>query len=511
MKNKLPILLTLVFWASSLSLSIAQKIHLDSLNEFINILMEDFDVPGLAIGIVQDDSIIYCKGFGLKEINGNLPVNENTIFGIGSISKSFTALTLSILVDEGKIDWDDKVTTLLPYFELYDSYVTENFTIRDLLTHRSGLKDVSGGILWYHSDYSRIDIIKKLKYLEPVSGFREKPAYQNVMYVVAGEIVREVSGMSWDDFLRTRVFEKLGMKNSTSVSAIRETSDNIARPHIWNENYQKETIEQESGDNLASGGFIYSSVNDMSNYLRLLLNEGVVGNDTIISAQVMSEIFRPQIHFPLFGPPFNNEFTSYGFGWWLTPKNGHKIIEHGGGIDGMTANVVMIKDLGFGIVVLSNTDEIASLLLTFKVLEQVLNDRTYNVYEDWKSWRDNRLEQKKKSKKEIEKTKIIGTEPSLNLNSYAGVYTDEMYGDILINKSNENKLVISFSHSPIFRGNLKHWHYDTFQIDWHDIRVPDGFITFNFNSKREILGITIDQKNLLDVDFRELEIIKKKN
>jgi CubicO group peptidase (beta-lactamase class C family) len=511
MKSKLLTILTLTIWGiSSLDLT-AQKIQIDSLEEFIEYLMKDFDLPGLAIGIVQNDTILYCKGFGSKEVNRNLPVDKNTIFGIGSISKSFTALTLGILVDEGKINWNDKVTTYLPYFEMYNPYVTENFTIRDLLTHRSGLKDVSGGTLWYHSDYSRIDIISKLKYLEPASGFREEPAYQNVMYVVAGEIVREVSGMSWDNYLKINVFDELGMKSSTSISIVREKNYNIARPHVWNEEFKKQVIEQEGGDNLAAGGFIYSSAEEMSNYMRLLLGNGVFESDTVISSEVLSEIFRPQIHFPLFGPPINNEFTSYGFGWWLTPKNGHKIIEHSGGIDGMAANLVMIDGLNFGVVVLSNTDEIAPFLLTFKVLEQVLGDESYDVYKGWKAWRDSMLERKKKSSSDIEKSRIGGTKTSLDLNYYSGTYADEMYGDITISVNNDGNLEIAFSHSPIFQGVLNHWHYDTFKVDWYDVRVPDGFVTFNFNSKREILGVTIDQENLLDVDFGEIEIIRKKN
>ena len=509
MKNKITLLL--IIWVISLSTAVAQKIQLDSLDIFIYQLMKDFDVPGLSVGIVQNDSILYSKGFGTRQINKNLPVDENTIFGIGSISKSFTALTLGILVDEGKLDWDDKVTSYLPYFQLYNPYVTENFTVRDLLTHRSGLKDVSGGILWYHSDYTRVDIIKRFKYLEPVSGFREKPAYQNIMYLAAGEIVREITGTSWDEFLKSRIFDKLEMENSTSISRIREYNTNIAQPHIWDEHYKKVNIVQENGDNLAAAGFIYSSSHDMINYMRLLLNEGVCKNDTIINSQVLDEIFKPQIHFPFMGPPFNNEFTSYGFGWFLTPKNGHKIIEHSGGIDGMTANLVMVKDLNFGIIVLSNTNEFAPFLLTFKILNQLLNDDSYNIYTIVHEERNNIHEQEQELKKELEKSKIKDTKPSLNLDSYAGIYYDKMYGDIMINKLTDNELEISFSHSLIFKGKLKHWHFDTFQIDWNDIRIPDGFLTFNFNSKGEILGISIDQTNLLDVDFGELKILKKKN
>ncbi|PIB37954.1 serine hydrolase [Maribacter sp. 4G9] len=490
--------------------SYSQRIQLDSLDLQIHQLIKDFDIPGLSIGIVRNDSVIFSKGYGNLEIHKESKIDENTIFGIGSISKSFTALTLGILVDEGKINWDDKVKKYLPYFELYAPYVTENFTIRDLLTHRSGLKDVSGGILWYHSDYSREEVIKRLKYLEPISGFREKPAYQNVMYVVASEIVKTVSGMSWDDFVKTRVFDKLKMDNTTSLSAERESNSNLAQPHIWNNDYEKVAIKQENGDNLAPGGFIYSSSNDMSNYIRLLLNNGAIGKDTIVSPKIINEIFKPQIIFPFTGAPFNNEFTSYGFGWWLTPKNGHKIIEHSGGIDGMSANLVMIKDMNLGFVVLTNeAEEPATFLLTAKLLEKVLNDKSYDIYSRVLDYRNQNLKEKKESPVQISKTPK--TKPSLELQKYAGTYSDKMYGDILINYTGKGRLEFSFSHSPVFTGTLEHWHFDTFKIDWNDIRVPDGFLTFNFNSKREILGFSIDQENLLDVDFGELNILKNKN
>jgi len=505
MKIKILILLFVFFILESTSY--AQTIQIDSIESHIHQLMKDFDIPGLSIGVVRNDSILFSKGFGNLEIHKERRVDENTIFGIGSISKSFTALTLGILVDEGKITWDDKVKFHLPYFELYAPYVSDNFTIRDLLTHRSGLKDVSGGTLWYHSDYSRVEIIKRLKYLKPVSGYREKPAYQNVMYVVASEIVKEVTGMTWDNFLKSRVFDKLKMTHSTSLSTVREANMNLAQPHIWNEDYKKVAIKQEKGDNLAPGGFIYSSATEMSNYMRLLLNNGIFNNDTLVQPNIINEIFKPQIIYPIGGAPFYNEFTSYGFGWWLTPKNGHKIIEHSGGIDGMSANLLMIKDLNLGFVILTNeAEEPATFLLTSKILEKLLDDESYNIYSRVKDYRNNNLKKKKESPNQISRT--ANTNPSMPFEKYSGKYTDRLYGDILINETDDAELEISFSHSQIFSGKLEHWHFDTFKIDWYDIRVPDGFLTFNFNSKREVLGFSMDQDNLLDVDFGELEIKK---
>ena len=507
---KIKIFFILTIWFIAFNDSKAQSIPQDSLDGYLEQIIKDFELVGLSVGIVQNDTIVYSKGFGIKEIGKDSKVNDQTTFGIGSISKSFTVLTLGLLVDEGKISWDDRVKDYLPYFELYAPYVTENFTIRDLLTHRSGLKDVSGGTLWYHSDYSRVEIIKRLKYLEPVSGFREKPAYQNTMFVVASEIVKEVSGMSWDEFLKSRVFDKLEMNSSTSLAKDREANENLAQPHIWDIDFKKVAIKQENGDNLGPGGFIYSSARDMNNYMKMLLKDGVFINDTIVSKEVIDEIFKPQALFQIAPPPFGNEFSSYGLGWWVTPYEGHKIIEHSGGIDGMSAQLFMVKDLNIGVVILTNVSkEPASFLIKAKILELIFNEKAFDFYDRGLEYRERRIENLKKAVDNKPRTE--NTKPSLPIENYSGIYSDKMYGDIIISKISDQELEISFSHTSLFTGKLIHWHYDTFKIDWYDIRVPDGFITFDFNSKREILGFSMDQENLLDVDFEELEIKRKKD
>ncbi|PQB05698.1 serine hydrolase [Aureitalea marina] len=486
----------------------AQEIHLDSLDNFLEKVRQDFEVVGLSVGIVRNDTVIYAKGFGEREIGKSAAVSKETTFGIGSISKSFTVLTLGMLVEEGKIDWDDRVVDYLPYFELYDPYVSNNMTIRDLLTHRSGLPEVSGGSLWYHSDLDRVELIKGLKYLEPESGFREKPAYQNVMFVVASEIVKEVSGMSWDKFLQTRVLDPLKMDQTTSLAADREANNNLAQPHIWDEDFKKVAIVQEKGDNLAPGGFIYSSAKDMNNYMRLLLNRGVFQNDSLVGENILEEIFKPQFLYQISGKPFGNEFSSYGLGWWVTPHKGHKIIEHSGGIDGMSAQLFMIEDMNLGVVILTNVSkEPASFLIKAKLMEWIMDDPAFDFYQRGLEFRANRFDRLREEAANLKPKP--NTRPSLSVQDYAGHYHDRMYGDISINQLQSGELELSFSRTPLFTGKLSHWHYDTFKIDWEDIRVPDGFLTFNFDSEMNITGFSLDQDNLLDVDFDELTILRK--
>ncbi len=496
-----------------LSNSYGQNNQLDSLDHHIKKLMEHFETPGLAISIVQNGNVQYAKGFGTRTINKNEPVDANTLFAIGSITKSFTAIALGMLVDEGKINWDDEVIKYLPYFQLYDPYVTNSFTIRDLLIHRSGLKEVSGGTLFYHSDLSREDIIKRLKYLDQETEFRTKPAYQNIMYLVAAKIVEVVSRSLWDDFIRERIFEPLGMNNTVISQAERIKSKNISTPHIKNEKFQVVPIEQEKLDNIAPAGSFYSSANDMARYMIFILNNGIVGKDTLVSSEVINEILKPQIHYPYREEPIHNEFTSYGFGWWLTPKNGNKIIDHSGGVDGASAYLMMVKNKNFGVIVLINTDPgwRIMLSLTFDIIGNILNDSDYKKVSDiYKSNFAKYDSLQAASRNSTLESRIINTHPSLKLDEYEGIYNDEMYGDIYITKKDE-KLQIEFSRTPLFIGELSHWHYDTFLINRIDPRVPNGFVTFDFDSKGKITGFKIDQPSLLDVDFTELNIKKKKD
>jgi CubicO group peptidase (beta-lactamase class C family) len=491
----------------SVIIGYGQTIHSDSLDILIEDLMEKLNVPGLSIAIVSNDSTLYAKGYGTKNITKNDPVDSNTLFGIGSISKSFTALALGILISDGKINWDDRVIDYLPYFELYDPYVTNTFTIRDLLTHRSGLKEISAGTLLIHSTLSRTEIIKRLKYLKPVSAFRYTAAYQNVMYIVAGEIVAVVSGMSWENFVEKRILSPIGMNNTVTNYIGRQQSTNIALPHVFNEQFENIVIEQEKNDNAAPAGWIFSSANDMALYMKFLLNDGIVLNDTIIKKEVLDEIFTPQIHYPFWVPP-HTEFTSYGFGWWLTPRQGHKVIEHSGGIDGMRANLIMISDLNFGIIIMGNPSHSLAFILSHNIVGNKINDEFLVEYANTDTLInefDKRKERIVKERQRIIDSRIRNTKPSLRKKEYAGTFNDVMYGDVYVTYGSR-KLKIEFSHTPIFTGQLSHWHYDTFKLNWNDPRFPDGFVTFILDSKGEISELKLDIPNFLDVDFSELTL-----
>ncbi|WP_158501833.1 serine hydrolase [Vitiosangium sp. GDMCC 1.1324] len=495
----------------SCSLAWGQAAPLKGLDTYANGAIHDWNVPGLAITVVKDGKVVLSKGYGVRKVGEPAPVDEHTLFAIGSISKSFTAMALGMLVDEGKLSWDDPVSRYLPYLQLYDPYVTRELTIRDLLTHRSGLPDVSGGILWYGSDYNREEVLKRIVHIKPVSSFRSTFAYQNVMYMAAGEVVHAVSGKSWDDFIRERIFTPLGMDESNSLYRDLQKSKNLAMPHVRLEG-KSVAIEYRDSDNIGPAGSIVSSVNDMARYMQLLLAEGTSQGKKLYSDKVARELFTPQMLVP--NPPsprpelksLDARFRAYGFGWFLRDYRGRKIISHTGGMDGMAAVVILVPEENLGITVLSHQDGGIFNAMAYRILDAYLGAPPT----DWARIALKFRTEGEQKEKEAEAAQVAartqGTKPSLELGRYAGKYRDRMYGDLSI--ANENgRLVLRFSHSPAFTADLEHWQYDTFRTHWRDpMGFPQGFMTFSFDSGGKIRGFTFDQPKLLDVNFDELAV-----
>lgn len=484
--------------------------YLKGLDDFVKQTMRSFDVPGTAIGIVKDDSLIYAKGFGVLKLGSNSPVDENTLFAIGSISKSTVAVTLGMLVDEGKLKWDDPVTKYLPDFQMYDPWVTREITIRDLLTHRSGLISESGGTIWYGSDYSRTEVVQRLRYLKPVTSFRYKYAYQNVMYLVAGEIIPAVTGQSWDDFVKERLFKPLGMHTTNTHLKDLDKYSNVSIPHAI-VNGRQRPIAYRNYDNVGPACSVNSTVVEMAQYVRLLLNGGIYKGQRFFSEAVAFELFNPQMVVPIrdYGAGLElmkPKFFAYGFGWFLKEYRGRKLVYHTGGLDGIRAMVMMVPDEKLGIIILTNQEDSRVYnVLTYHLLDSYLIGKPY----DWAGayLKDRATEMQKATEKErqIQSERVTGTRTSLELNRYAGKYADRMYGEINVVLENGH-LVIKFCHTPSFTGDLEHWHFNTFRIKWRDPVVPDGFLTFQLNARGQVGRIELNQPNLLDVDFTELDI-----
>ncbi len=352
-------LIFLIFWIHSSGF--AQNSYRDNLDEYIEGLMIEFQVPGLSLAVVKDGEIIVAKGYGLREIGKSDQVDENTLFGIASISKSTVAVSLAMLVDEGKLNWDDPVIKYLPGFRMYDPWVTREITIRDLLIHRSGLSVISGGTLWYGSDYTREEIINRIHFLKPVSSFRDKYAYQNIMYLVAGQVIEVVSGKTWDEFVEERIFEPLNMVSSNTSLAELEKTNNAAKTYILSDG-ELTKIAYRNHDNIGPAASINSSAMDMAKYMLLFLNKGIGENSQLVSEAQMKEIFAPQMVLPIYNYPAGMEFANpsykaYGLGWFLKDYRGNKVVYHSGGVDGFRGLVTMIPEKNLGIVVLTNQEE----------------------------------------------------------------------------------------------------------------------------------------------------------
>src|SRR5262249_52053109 len=332
------------------SFSPAQDPPLQGLDDYITKAMQDWEVPGLALAVVKNDAVVLAKGYGVRKLGETTPVNEKTLFAIGSSSKAFTAASLAMLVDDGKIKWDDPATKYLPGFQLYDPYATHELTVRDLLAHRCGLD--RGDLMWYGSGYGRQEVLRRIRYLKPSSSFRSKFGYQNIMFLAAGQILPTVAGKTWDEFVKDRIFKPLGMTASNTSTEALSGQDNVATPHDKVEE-KIEPIPWRNIDNIGPAGSINSNVVDMAQWVRLQLGEGVYNKQRLLSSGSVSEMHMPQTIIRLEGTQakLNPEthFMAYGLGWMLQDYRGKKLVQHGGNIDGMSALVAMIPEEKLGL------------------------------------------------------------------------------------------------------------------------------------------------------------------
>ena len=335
------------------------QVDTNKIEEVIKTSMARFDVPGMAVAIVENDEVVLAKGFGIANLNTKAEVNKDTLFGIASNTKAFTSAALAKLVDEGKLRWDDRVIDHLPEFRLYDSYVTREMRVRDLLSHRSGLGLGQGDLMiWPSTDKSVADILSGLKYLEPASSFRSKYAYNNLMFVTAGEVVARVSGISWNDYVEKHILQPLKMTNSRAgFSRIPKSNKNWAIGHIPMEGSLHPFFVNYLED-FRGAGAIASSVNDMSQWLRTQLAGGKMPNgDQLFSEKQQAQMWHPHITSMASKSAFeayHQQFRGYGLGWSIEDYHGFKKLGHGGGILGMVSQVTLLPEKKLGIVILSN-------------------------------------------------------------------------------------------------------------------------------------------------------------
>ncbi len=466
--------------------------RLAGLDAYIEKAMKAWEVPGLALAIVKDDSLIYARGYGVRELGKPEPVTAHTIFAIGSATKGFTAALMAMLVDSGKVKWDDHVTQYLPWFQVYDPYVTREMTIRDLLTHRSGL--ARGDLLWYASGLSRDSIVKAVRNLKPTWSFRSHFGYQNIMFLAAGQVEAAVAGENWDRLVRHRILEPLGMTATvTSVHDLTRGGD-VATPHEKVDG-KVVPIAWRDIDDIGPAGSIDSNVADMARWVRFQLDDGQVGGRRLISHAGMREMHSPQMLIPITeeGEKLNpwSHFSAYGLGWFLLDYRGNEIIHHGGNIDGFSAEVDLVPEQKLGIVLLTNLNG-----------TQLRDALPYEIYDrflavpDGKDWSVAYLAERRRMqaradslKAAVEAARAKGTKPSLPLERYAGTYADSLYGSLTVTVEKGHLVAM---RNAAFIADLEHWDYDNFRATWRDHTLGTTFFTFAIDPMGMVASVKVE-------------------
>lgn len=418
----------------------------------------DWHVPGLAIAVVSGDSLVFAKGYGVAELGKPAPATEHTRFAIGSTTKAMTTAALAMLVDEGKLRWDDRVIDILPEFRLYDPYVTREITVRDLLTHRSGLPNTD--ILWAvrENQYSIPEMMRRLRYVRPNSSFRSTWLYQNVVYSIAGLVVERVSGMPWQTFVRQRIFTPLGMRETEPLVADIIGKPDVATPH----DLVRDTVRVvpiRSTDAVASAGSVYSSVSDMSRWMRFMLDSGRVGTQRLIKPETFREIVAPQIRAPEDEYPAlelaQPHFFSYALGWFVQDYHGKTVWMHTGSIDGMVAIIGLLPEQNVGVYVLGNLDHAE---VRHALMYQVFDMYGAGPKRDWSA--DLRALFAKRRQAVAAAPRATDSRPSLPLDRYVGTYADSAFGTIDVALAN-GTLRARYEKADL--GALEHVQYDTFR------------------------------------------------
>jgi CubicO group peptidase (beta-lactamase class C family) len=469
------------------TVSYAQAVDQAALDAVMSDAMKSWQTPGAAIVVVRGDEVVYLKGFGVRDVKSKQPVTPDTVFAIGSTTKAFTTAAMAILVDEGRMNWDDAVRKHLPYFRLSDPLANEGVTLRDIVSHRTGL--TRHDLLWYNSPWSREEIIKRVGHVPLSYPFRTAFQYQNIMFLAAGQAVAATAGMTFEEFVQRRIFDPLGMKSANFSTAKAEASADHATPH-GKQGGEIKPIPWRNIDNVGPAGSINASVRDLSAWIRMHLNEGRAGGARLISADNIREMHAPQQvirlegRWKLFFPESETLQLSYGLGWFINDYRGHKLVMHGGTIDGFRASIVLAPRAKLGVAVLANLNG-----------TQMPEAACYNVIDlllglPRKDWNAYISEQAKMFEAETAKeiatrnaARKKDTKPSRELAAYTGAYEDAAYGRADISLI-DGKLVIAWSN---FKSALDHFHFDTFTAA--DDRLRNEQATFSLGADGEVSGM----------------------
>ena len=457
--------------------------NLEKFDKYVESARKQWQVPGISIVVVQDGKVIFSKGYGVRELGKSEPVDTDTLFGAMSTTKAMTVVALGILVDEGKVNWDDKVIKHLPAFRVADPYITNELRVRDLLVHDGGLGNAD--FLWaFTPDMSPSEIVARMQYANTAYSMRSSFIYQNIMYLVAGQVIEKASGMSWERFMTERVFMPLDMKNTFPNLATTQNYKNRSSAH-YKINGSIEVIPEMPADSIAPAGAVWSTANDIGKWVNFMLGNTTVNGKQLIKPATLNEIFKPQVIVPAsqFYPTIaltKPHWMTYGLGWFQHDYRGEMINFHTGSLAGRTAIIGLMRDKKLGVYIFGNLDhaEVRHALM-YKVFDLfAFGDDNRDWSSEMKTLYDGRDAEAAKRTAAIKSKRVMNTRPSLSLSAYAGRYSDPFYGSVEIALV-DGKLKAVFDKN--LNAELSHWQFDTFSAAWNKKWWDDSLFTFRIS------------------------------
>ncbi len=473
--------------------------QLRELDAYIAKGVRDWEIPGLTVTVVRNDSVLLAKGYGVRRLGAPGAVDASTQFGIMSTTKAFTALAMAMLVDEGTVAWSDPITKHLPEFQFKDPFLTREATVKDLLTHNIGMGNAD--LMWARGDIGAAEILRRVRYLPTAYSLRGGFTYQNVMYGAAGELIARVSGMSWNDFISKRIFAPLGMSQSytTYVAMHAAAGANQSEPHFRLTDTIR-VIADETVDVLPAAGSIWSNATDMGKWLRFLLDSGRVNGTRLVSEAGFRELLKPQTMVPVgdFYPTARltrPHWTTYGLGWFEHDFRGRFMAFHTGSLSGRTAMVGLLPDARTGVFIAGNLDHAEFRhALMYQVMD-LFAGTNGGAPRDWSSefltLYKGLAADSRKAQAEFERGRATGTTPRLPLNDYAGTYTHPAWGDVTV-ASVGTALQVHMGSDPQMRGSAEHWQHDTFRVALGDGRGGYNYLMFRPGLDGKISAVQLD-------------------
>ena len=476
--------------------------------------LQALNVPGIAVAVVKDGQVVLAKGYGVSSLATKAPMDANTLFGIASNSKAFTAAALGLLVDEGKLRWDDKVTDYIPEFRMFDPYVTAEFTVRDLLTHRSGLGLGAGDLMFFpdSSDFTVKDVIHNLRYFKPVSSFRSKFDYDNNLYLVAGEVVKRISGQSWADFVEARLLKPLGMNRSAAGFARLPSPTNVSEGYAQVDG-RTQVVARYMNPMVGPAGGIYSSVTDLSQWVLMLLG-GPGAPPALLKPATQHQLWTPQTILPV-GPtptPYNTHFAAYGLGWFLRDARGYKEVSHTGGLPGQITQVTLLPELHLGIIVLTNQETSAITAITNHIEDHYLGltglDRVQEIVDRMKTRADGADQATVAAYKQVALAqKAAPKRPDYS--ALVGRYHDAWLGDVDL-YAQGNQLWLKAARAPRLLGQVMPYRGNTYVVRWKDRSFnADAYASFALDEMGRASGLKMKPVSPaadFSYDFQDLDL-----